>query len=85
MSFDALALISTPALAMAFAGFAFGLVYFLALQRTVILFADGGGWLGALALTLGRIGAVTILLMIAASLGAMQLLATFLVPTIPEV
>jgi hypothetical protein len=66
------------ALAMAFTGFAFGLVYFIVLHRTVTLFASGGGWLGPSALTLGRIGAVTILLALAARLGAAPLLATFL-------
>jgi hypothetical protein len=65
------------ALAMAFAGFAFGLVYFVALHRTVALFSAGGGWLGPSALTLGRIVAITIVLALAARLGAAALLATF--------
>lgn len=66
------------ALAMAFAGFAFGLIYFVALHRTVTLFSAGGGWLGPSALTLGRVVAITILLALAARLGAAALLATFL-------
>lgn len=66
------------ALAMACAGFAFGLVYFAALRRTAALFAAGGGWLGPSVLTIGRVGAATILLTLAARLGATPLLATFL-------
>jgi hypothetical protein len=66
------------ALAMAFAGFAVGLLYFVALHRTVALFSAGGGWLGPSALTLGRVVAITILLVLAARLGAAPLLAMFL-------
>ena len=78
MIHETFASIAGLALAMAFTGFVFGLVYFVALHRTVALFAAGGGRLGPLALTLGRIGAVTILLTLAARLGATPLLATFL-------
>jgi hypothetical protein len=78
MILETLASISVLALAMAFAGFAFGLVYFVALHRTVTLFVAGGGWLGPSALTLGRIGAATIVLTLAARLGAVPLLTTFL-------
>jgi N-ATPase, AtpR subunit len=66
------------ALAMTFAGFAAGLVYFIALHRTVALFSAGGSRLGPSALTLGRIVAITILLALAARLGAAPLIATFL-------
>jgi hypothetical protein len=65
------------ALPMAFAGFAFGLIYFAALRRTAVLFAAGSGWLAPSALTLGRIGTATIILTLAARLGATPLLATF--------
>ncbi|MGO8952977.1 MAG: ATP synthase subunit I [Rhodomicrobium sp.] len=64
--------------AMAFAGFAFGLLYFIALRWTVTLFAGRGGWLGPLALTLGRIGAAAVFLAAAARMGAATLLAAFL-------
>jgi hypothetical protein len=69
---------STLPIAMAFAGVAFGLVYFLALRRTVALFTAGRGWLLPAALTLGRIGAAVIFLGLAAKLGATALLATFI-------
>ena len=59
-------------------GFAFGLAYFEALRRTISLFAAGRGWLAPVALTLGRIAAAVIVLVIAAMLGAASLLATFL-------
>ena len=36
---------------MAFAGFAFGLVYFAMLRRTIALFTEGRGLLGPLLLT----------------------------------
>ena len=65
------------AVVMAPAGFVFGLVYFAALERTVILFASGRGWLGALGLTLGRVAAAVIFLGLAAKLGALSLLAAF--------
>jgi hypothetical protein len=62
---------------MALAGFVFGLIYFAALERTVILFASGRGWLGPLGLTLGRAAAAVIFLGLAAKLGALSLLAAF--------
>jgi hypothetical protein len=65
------------AIAMAAAGFAFGLVYFAALGRTVALFSAGCGWFRPLAFTLGRITAAAILLGFAAKLGAVALLAAF--------
>lgn len=73
-------LISHPELTMmmAFAGFAFGLAYFATLKRSVALLATRRGWLGPVALTLGRIGAAVGFLFIAAKLGAAPLLAAFL-------
>jgi hypothetical protein len=71
-------LVSTAlALAMAFAGFAFGLVYFAVMRRTAALFVAGAGWLGPSALTLSRIGAATIFFTFAVKLGATSLLAAF--------
>jgi N-ATPase, AtpR subunit len=66
------------ALAMALTGFAFGLVYFAALRRTVVGVAAGNGWLFLLALTLGRYGAAAIFLALVARLGAIPLLVAFL-------
>lgn len=70
-------LASTPALALAGAltGLAGGLVYFAALHRTVTLLASGKGWLGALALSLGRLGAAAILFLFLSKLGSAPLLA----------
>lgn len=67
-----------PALAMAFAGVAVGLIYFAALQRTVAQFAAGRGWAGPVTLTLGRIGGVVVFLAAAAKFGALALIAAFL-------
>lgn len=64
--------------AMAFTGFAFGLVYFAALRQTAALIAAGGDRRRLSAFTIGRMGVVTILLTLAARLGATPLLATFL-------
>jgi hypothetical protein len=66
-----------PALLMAGAGFAFGLLYFRTLRLSVTLFASGRGWLGPLALTAGRLGAALAFLAMAAKLGAAALLAAF--------
>ncbi len=71
------ALISSLTALTGFAGFAFGLLYFAALKRTTVLLASGRGWLGPLALTLGRIGATVIFLVLAVKLGAGPLLAAF--------
>ncbi|HVY57767.1 MAG TPA: ATP synthase subunit I [Xanthobacteraceae bacterium] len=72
-------LIAHPELAalMALAGLVFGLIYFAALKRSVSLLVGGSGFLGPLALTLGRIGAAAALLVVAAKLGAAPLLAAF--------
>ncbi len=56
----------------------FGLLYFAALKRCVALLVGGQGWLGPLALTLGRIGAAAGILFVAAKLGAAPLLAVFI-------
>jgi len=71
---------SMPELAVAvgLAGFVFGLFYFAAVQRTAVLLAARKSWLGALALTLGRIAAAAIFLAFAAKLGAASLLTAFL-------
>ena len=66
------------ALPMALSGFAFGLVYFAALERSVILFASNRDWLGPLALTFARVAAAVLFLGLAAKLGALFLLAAFL-------
>jgi F1F0 ATPase subunit 2 len=73
-------LASTQALALAGAvtGFAGGLVYFAALGRTVTLLASGKSWLGALALSLGRLGTAVIVLLLLSRLGAAPLLAALL-------
>ena len=63
---------------MAVAGLAFGLVYFASLKRSVSLLVSDKGWLGPLALTLGRIGAAVGFLFVAAKLGAAPLLAAFI-------
>ena len=72
-------LISHPQLTaiMTFAGLLFGLLYFLALKRSVTLFVSGKGWPVPLALTLGRIAAAAGLLFVAARLGAAPLLGGF--------
>jgi hypothetical protein len=78
MTHDAFSSIAGLALAMACTGFVFGRVYFAALRRTAVGIAAGNGWMFLLALALGRYGAVIILLGLAARLGAIPLLATFL-------
>lgn len=71
-------ILSLATIMMAFAGFMFGLLYFATLTRTVALFATGRGCFDPLALTLGRIGAAVIFLVLAVKLGAAPLLASFL-------
>ena len=65
------------ALAMAFAGLIFGLLYFALLKRSVTLFATGHGWAGPLGFTILRIMGAVGFLFIAAKLGAGPLLAAF--------
>jgi hypothetical protein len=78
MTHETLISLSSLAMTMALIGFAFGVVYFAALHRTVALFAAGRGWFLPLALTLGRFGVAIIILGLAAKLGAASLLATFI-------
>lgn len=71
------ALVPIPALAaaMAAAGFVFGLAYFAALRQSVAALAAGADWWRPAALTLGRIAAALVFLVLAAKLGAAALLA----------
>jgi N-ATPase, AtpR subunit len=78
MSAVAFASLAPVALAAVFAGTTFGLLYFMALRRTSVLLAGNGGCKGAFAFTLARIGGVVLLLGLAARLGAVPLLATFI-------
>ena len=66
------------AVTTAFSGFAFGVFYFAALERSVTLFASDRRWLGPLALTLARMAAAVLFLGLAAKLGALSLLAALL-------
>lgn len=59
-------------------GFAAGLAYFAALRRTAALFLAGKGWALPLALTAARVGAMALLLGLAAWIGALPLLGVFL-------
>ena len=63
---------------VAISGLVLGLLYFAALKRSVGLLVGGKGWLGPLALTLGRIGAAVAVLFVAARFGAAPLLAAFI-------
>jgi hypothetical protein len=65
------------AFAAGFAGLALGACYFAALRRTVALFATGRGCRAA-ALTLGRLAGAIIFFGLAARLGALPLLSSFL-------
>jgi hypothetical protein len=78
MSHDPLASTLGLAAAMAVAGLVFGLGYFAALRRTVSLYEAGQGVGGAVALTLLRVAAAAVFLMLAARLGALPLLTGFL-------
>ena len=78
MTHNALSIDPELTIAMAVAGLAFGWVYFASLKHSVALFVGGKGWLGPLALTLGRIGAAGAFLLVAAKLGAAPLLAAFI-------
>ena len=59
-------------------GFAAGLGYFALLRRSAGLFIAGGGWGRPVALTLLRLGFMSLLLGFAAWLGAGPLLGVFL-------
>jgi hypothetical protein len=72
---------SAPSIATAgvfFAGFSFGLAYFVVLRRTIDLYIAGRGRLVPSLLTLGRLAAVTLFLMITARNGVLPLLASFI-------
>jgi len=62
----------------AVAGFGFGVAYFAALRRTTDLFGAGGGRFVPVALTIGRLAGALVLFGVAARLGALPLLASFL-------
>jgi F1F0 ATPase subunit 2 len=64
--------------AVAFAGLVVGLVHFAALWWTTELYSASGGHLAAAALTLSRFAGTIVFLGLAASLGALPLLASFL-------
>jgi hypothetical protein len=66
------------ALVAALAGLVFGLMHFAALRRTVELYNGGRSGLAAAALTLGRIAGTIVYFCLAAKLGALPLLSSFL-------
>ena len=65
-------------LAGAFAGLVVGLVHFAALWWSIERYSAGRGQLAAAALTLGRNAGTIVFLGLAARLGALPLLASFL-------
>jgi len=64
--------------AAGFAGLVYGIVHFAALRRTIVLYSAGRGSLAAAALTLGRIAGTIVFFCLAAKLGALPLLSSFL-------
>ena len=62
----------------AFAGLAFGLAYFAMLRRTVDLHAAGHGLLVPALLTVGRLATAILLLGVAARVGALPVLSSFI-------
>ena len=64
------------AIAAAAAGLLFGRLYFAALRRCVASFMGGNGWVRPLALSVGRIGAAAVFLLIIAHWGAASLLGS---------
>jgi hypothetical protein len=66
------------AFAAALAGLVFGLMHFAVLRRTVELYSGGRSRLAAAALTLGRIAGAIAFFGLAAKLGALPLLSSFL-------
>ena len=66
------------AAAMAAGGLVLGLGYFMALRRTADLYRAGRSRIEARLLTFGRIAAIVVFLVLAARLGALPLLTTFL-------
>jgi hypothetical protein len=78
MSETAAVSIAKFAMLPASAGFAFGLLYFAALKRSVAVFVAGRGLLAPLSLTLARLAAAVVFLGLAAHVGAAALLAAFI-------
>jgi hypothetical protein len=66
------------AVAAAFVGLLFGIVYFAALRRNVELYTGGRSGFAAAALTLGRVAAAIVLFSLAAKLGELPLFSAFL-------
>ena len=62
----------------AFAGLAFGLAYFVVLRRTIDLHAASHGVLVPALLTVGRLATAILLLGVAARVGALPLLSSFM-------
>ena len=62
----------------AFAGLAFGLAYFAVLRKTVDLHAAGHGRFAPTILTLGRLVAAILFLGVAARVGALPLISSFI-------
>lgn len=77
MTHAALVSVASLSAAMAAAGFAFGLAYFAALRRSIAFLAASADWHRPIALTLGRLAAAALFLLLAAKLGALPLLAAF--------
>ena len=65
-------------LSMVLAGCVFGIFYFTALRRTILVLAERRGWVVPITLTLGRVVAAIVFLMFAAKLGAVSLMGAFL-------
>ena len=71
-------LLGTATCVTFFAGFALGLGYFAVLRRTVDLYVAGSDRLVPAILTLGRLAAAILFLVIAARSGAQPLVASFM-------
>ncbi len=70
-------LLDPLAISMAFAGCAFGLAYFAALRRTVVMLSQGRSGAAVMVLSLGRVGAAIAFFLLAARLDALALLTAF--------
>jgi hypothetical protein len=66
------------AVAAAFVGLLFGIVYFAVLRRSVELYTGGRSGFAPAALTLGRLAGAIALFSLAAKLGTLPLLLAFL-------
>ena len=78
MTGDSLAFAAALGLGGTAAGLIFGLVHFATLRRTVELYSAGRGHLLAAVLILGRIAAAIVFFGLAARLGSLPLLSSFL-------